>query len=167
MSENEELEELEIQIENLKGKKDYLEESITELEIHHKKQRKQLAEEFEKEKQRNNARILEMQNTTIEQEKEKPSFWNKIADKIFNFKLIATVSFVMYQISNKVPPERILKNVKQYRKNYDKCVENPELVQRNLKTMEYLEISLSKIEESENADLKNERIKDDDYELGR
>ena len=167
MSENEELEELEIQIENLKGKKDYLEESITELEIHHKKQRKQLAEEFEKEKQRNNARILEMQNTTIEQEKEKPSFWNKIADKIFNFKLIATVSFVMYQISNKVPPERILKNVKKYRKNYDKCVENPELVQRNLKTMEYLEISLSKIEESENADLKNERIKDDDYELGR
>ena len=78
MSENEKLEELEMQIENLKGKKNYIEESIAELEIHHKKQRKQLAEEFEREKQRNNARIIEMQNTTIEQEKDKPSFWNKI-----------------------------------------------------------------------------------------
>ena len=112
MSENEKLEELEMQIENLKGKKNYIEESIAELELHHKKQRKQLAEEFEKEKQINNARIIEMQNTTIEQEKDKPSFWNKIADKIFNFKLVATVSFVMYQLSNKVPPERILKNVR-------------------------------------------------------
>ena len=47
MSENEKLEELEMQIENLKGKKNYIEESIAELELHHKKQRKQLAEEFE------------------------------------------------------------------------------------------------------------------------
>ena len=39
MSENEKLEELEMQIENLKGKKNYIEESIAELELHHKKQR--------------------------------------------------------------------------------------------------------------------------------
>jgi len=164
MAENEELEELEMQIENLKGKKDYIEESIAELEIHHKKQRKQLAEEFEREKQRNNARIIAMQNTTIEQEKDKPSFWNKIADKLFNFKLVATVSFVMYQISNKVPPERILKNVKQFRKNYDRYVDNPELVQRELKTMEYMEIGLNKIEESEQKDLIKEKSRDD-YDL--
>jgi len=164
ISENEELEKLEMQIENLKGKKDYIEESIAELEIYHKKQRKQLAEEFEKEKQRNNTRIIEMQNTTIEQEKDKPSFWNKIADKIFNFKLVATVSFVMYQLSNKVPPERILKNVKQFRKNYDRYVDNPELVQRELKTMEYMDISLEKIEESEKIDLNKEKSRDD-YDL--
>ena len=164
ISENEELEELEMQIENLKGKKDYIEESIAELEIHHKKQRKQLAEEFEREKQRNNARIVEMQNTTIEQEKDKPSFWNKIADKIFNFKLVATVSFVMYQLSNKVPPERILKNAKQFRKNYDRYVDNPELVQRELKTMEYMDIGLEKIEESEKIDLNKEKSRDD-YDL--
>ena len=164
ISENEELEKLEMQIENLKCKKDYIEESIAELEIYHKKQRKQLAEEFEKEKQRNNTRIIEMQNTTIEQEKDKPSFWNKIADKIFNFKLVATVSFVMYQLSNKVPPERILKNVKQFRKNYDRYVDNPELVQRELKTMEYMDISLEKIEESEKIDLNKEKSRDD-YDL--
>jgi pseudouridine synthase len=150
--------------ENLKGKKNYIEESIAELEIHHKKQRKQLAEEFEKEKQINNARIIEMQNTTIEQEKDKPSFWNKIADKIFNFKIVATVSFVMYQLSNKVPPERILKNVKHFRKNYDKYVENPELIQRELKIMEYMDIGLSKIEESEKIDLNKEKSRDD-YDL--
>jgi hypothetical protein len=164
MSENEKLEELEMQIENLKGKKNYIEESIAELELHHKKQRKQLAEEFEKEKQINNARIIEMQNTTIEQEKDKPSFWNKIADKIFNFKIVATVSFVMYQLSNKVPPERILKNVKHFRKNYDKYVENPELIQRELKIMEYMDIGLSKIEESEKIDLNKEKSRDD-YDL--
>ena len=163
IADNEELEELEMEIENLKGKKDYMEESIAELEIHHKKQRKQLAEEFEREKQRNNARIIEMQNTTIEQEKDKPSFWNKIADKIFNFKLVATVSFVMYQLSNKVPPERILKNVKQFRKNYDKYVDNPELVQRELKTMEYMDIGLEKIEESEQIDLRKEELSNDEY----
>lgn len=105
-----------------------------------------------------------MQNTTIEQEKDKPSFWNKIADKIFNFKIVATVSFVMYQLSNKVPPERILKNVKHFRKNYDKYVENPELIQRELKTMEYMDIGLSKIEESEKIDLNKEKSRDD-YDL--
>ena len=164
IADNEELEELEMEIENLKGKKDYMEESIAELEIHHKKQRKQLAEEFEREKQRNNARIIEMQNTTIKQEKDKPSFWNKIADKIFNFKLVATVSFVMYQLSNKVPPERILKNVKKFRKNYDRYVDNPELVQRELKTMEYMDIGLEKIEESEQIDLRKEELSKDEYE---
>ena len=164
MSENEELEELEMQIENLNGKKDYIEESIAELEIQHKKQRKALAEEYEREKQKYNARIIEMQNTTIEQEKDKPSFWNKIADKIFNFKIVATVSFVMYQLSNKVPPERILKNVKHFRKNYDKYVENPELIQRELKIMEYMDIGLSKIEESEKIDLNKEKSRDD-YDL--
>jgi len=125
---------------------------------------KKISEEFEKEKQINNARIIEMQNTTIEQEKDKPSFWNKIADKIFNFKIVATVSFVMYQLSNKVPPERILKNVKHFRKNYDKYVENPELIQRELKIMEYMDIGLSKIEESEKIDLNKEKSRDD-YDL--
>ena len=163
MSENEELEDLEIQIENLNGKRDYIEESIAELEIQHKKQRKTLAEEFEREKQKYNARIIEMQNTTIEQEKDKPSFWDKIADKIFNFKLIATVSFVMYQLSNKVHPERILKNVKQFRKNYDRYVDNPKLVQRELKTMEFMEIGLEKIKESEQIDLKKEELSRDEY----
>lgn len=164
MLENEELAELEMQIENLNVKKDYMEESIAELEIHHKKQKKQLAEEFEREKQRNAARIIEMQNTTIEQEKEKPSFWNKIADKIFNFKLIATVSFVMYQLSNKVPPEIILKNVKQYRKNYDRYVDNPELVRQELETMNFMDIGLEKIENSEQKDLQREKSRDD-YDL--
>lgn len=164
--ENKELLELEVQIENLKGKKDYIEESIAELEIQHKKQRKELAEEFEKEKQRNNARILEMQNTTIEQEKEKPSFWNKIADRIFNFKVVATVSFVMYQLSNRVPAERILKNVKQFRKNYDKCVNNPELIKRELDRMKYMDIGLEKIEDSEQKDLMKEKSRDD-YDLER
>ena len=163
IADNEELEELEMEIENLKGKKDYIEESIAELEIRHKKQRKQLAEEFEREKQRNNARIIEMQNTTIEQEKDKPSFWNKIADKIFNFKLVATVSFVMYQLSNKVPPERILQIVKHFRKNYDRYVDNPELVQREFKTMEYMDIGLEKIEESEQIDLRKEELSKDEY----
>lgn len=164
MLENEELLELEVQIENLKCKKDYIEESIAELEIQHKKQRKELAEEFEKEKQKNNARILEMQNTTIEQEKEKPSFWNKIADRIFNFKIVSTVSFVMYQLSNHVPADRILKNVKQFRKNYDKYINNPELIQRELDKMAYMDIGLEKIENSERKDLMKEKSRDD-YDL--
>lgn len=161
MAENEQLEELETQIENLKGKKNYIEESIAELEIQHKKQRKKLAEEFEKEKQKNNERILEMQNTTIEQEKSKPSFWDKIADRIFKFKIVSTVSFVMYQLSNRVPIERILKNVKQFRKNFDKFVDHPELLETSLKQMEYMDIGIEKIEASEQKDLNQEKSRDD------
>lgn len=164
MLENKELLELEVKIENLKGKKDYIEESIVELEIQHEKQRKKLDEEFEKEKQKNNARILEMQNTTIEQEKEKPSFWNKIADRIFNFKIVSTVSFVMYQLSNRVPADRILKNVKQFRKNYDKYVNNPELLKKELDKMVYMDIGLEKIEDSEQKDIMKEKSRDD-YDL--
>ena len=52
MSELENIEELEIKIENLSTKKDYLEESMAELEIQHKKQRKELAEEYEREKKK-------------------------------------------------------------------------------------------------------------------
>ena len=161
MAENEQLEELEAKIENLNEKKDYIEESIAELEIQHKKQRKKLAEEFEKEKQKNNARILEMQNTTIEQEKAKPSFWDKIADRIFKFKIVSTVSFVMYQLSNRVPVERILKNVKQFRKNFDKYVNNPELLETSLKQMEYMDVGIEKIEDSEQKDLNQEKSRDD------
>ena len=161
MAENEQLEELEAKIENLNGKKDYIEESIAELEIQHKKQRKKLAEEFEKEKQKNNARILEMQNKTIEQEKKKPAFWDKIADRIFKFKIVSTVSFVMYQLSNRVPIERILKNVKQFRKNFDKFINNPELLETSLKQMEYMDIGIEKIEASEQKDLTQEKSRED------
>lgn len=105
-----------------------------------------------------------MQNTTIEQEKEKPSFWNKIADRIFNFKIVSTVSFVMYQLSNRVPADRILKNVKQFRKNYDKYVNNPELLKKELDKMEYMDIGLEKIEDSERKDLMKEKARDD-YDL--
>ena len=161
MAENEQLEELEAKIENLNGKKDYIEESIAELEIQHKKQRKKLAEEFEKEKQKNNVRILEMQNTTIEQEKTKPAFWDKIADRIFKFKIVSTVSFVMYQLSNRVPIERILKNVKQFRKNFDKFINNPELLETSLKQMEYMDIGIEKIEASEQKDLTQEKSRED------
>ncbi len=48
MYESEKIEELEAEIEDLQGKKDYIKESIADLEIQHKKQRKQLEEEYEK-----------------------------------------------------------------------------------------------------------------------
>ena len=43
-------------------------------------------------------------------------------------------------------------------------VENPELIQRELKIMEYMDIGLSKIEESEKIDLNKEKSRDD-YDL--
>ncbi len=151
-------EELEIEIEKLEHKKDSIEQSILELEIKQKQDRKRLAEEYEKEKQRYNARILEMQNTTIEQEKEKPSFWNKIAEKIVHFKLISTVSFVFYQLSNGVKPDMILKNVKKFRKNFDYYLDNPEILKKDLLKMDFLNIGIEKIENSEYKDLEKEEI---------
>lgn len=158
MSEMENIEELEIQIDNLKKNKDYLEESFEEFRIHQKKKRKELSEEYEKEKQRYNAKILELQNKTIEQEKEKPSFWNKIAEKIVHFKLISTVSFVFYQLSNGVKPDMILKNVKNFRKNFDYYLDNPEILKKDLLKMDFLNIGIEKIENSESKDLEKEEL---------
>lgn len=77
-----------MQIENLKGKRIILKKVSQNQNYTIKKQRKQLAEEFEKEKQINNARIIEMQNTTIEQEKDKPSFGTKQPIKYLILKLL-------------------------------------------------------------------------------
>ena len=165
MSEMENIEELEIQIDNLKKNKDYLEESFEEFRIHQKKKRKELSEEYEKEKQRYNAKILELQNKTIEQENEKPSFWNKIAEKIVHFKLISTVSFVFYQLSNGIKPDMILKNVKKFRKNFDYYLDNPEILKKDLLKMDFLNIGIEKIENSEEIDIQKQIEKEDDYEL--
>lgn len=149
MYENKKIEELECQIENLQGKKDYIEESIAELEIQHQKQRKRLDEEFEKEKQKNNIRILEMQNTTIEQEKDKPSFWDKIAERLMKFKLVATISFIAYQFKHGLETNTILRNVKQFRKEYDYYNKNPEQLIEDITFFEKQGISIEKIEKSE------------------
>lgn len=160
MSENEELEELEMQIENLNGKKDYIEESIAELEIQHKKQRKALAEEYEREKQKYNARIIEMQNTTIEQEKTKPSFWDKLAERVEKSKLIATFAYIAIQFDQGIPGAEILRNVKKFRKNYDKYRDNLELLKNDMGLFEkdaYTNISIEKIEESEKLDIEKQQ----------
>lgn len=160
MSENEELEELEMQIENLNGKKDYIEESIAELEIQHKKQRKALAEEYEREKQKYNARIIEMQNTTIEQEKSKPSFWDKLAERVEKSKLIATFAYIAIQFDQGIPGAEILRNVKKFRKNYDKYRDNLELLKNDMELFEkdtYTNISIDKIEESEKLDIQKQQ----------
>ena len=169
MSENEELEELEMQIENLKGKKDYIEESIAELDIQHKKQRKALAEEYEREKQKYNARIIEMQNTTIEQEKTKPSFWDKLAERVEKSKLIATFAYIAIQFDQGIPGAEILRNVKKFRKNYDKYRDSLELLKNDMELFEkdtYTNISIEKIEESEKLDFqKQQEIEDElDYD---
>ena len=160
MSENEELEELEMQIENLNGKKDYIEESIAELEIQHKKQRKSLAEEYEREKQKYNARIIEMQNTTIEQEKSKPSFWDKLAERVEKSKLIATFAYIAIQFDQGIPGAEILRTVKKFRKNYDKYRDNLELLKNDMELFEkdtYTNISIEKIEESERFDIQKQQ----------
>lgn len=167
MSENEELEELEMQIENLKGKKDYIEESIAELDIQHKKQRKALAEEYEREKQKYNARIIEMQNTTIEQEKSKPSFWDKLAERVEKSKLIATFAYIAIQFDQGIPGTEILKNVKKFRKNYDRYRDNFELFKKDMEFFEkddYTNISIEKIEESEKIDIQKQQEIEDEYD---
>ena len=156
-----------MQIENLNGKKDYIEESIAELEIQHKKQRKALAEEYEREKQKYNARIIEMQNTTIEQEKSKPSFWDKLAERVEKSKLIATFAYIAIQFDQGIPGAEILRNVKRFRRNYDKYRDNLELLKSDMELFEkdeYTNISIEKIEESEQVDLRKEELSKDEYE---
>ena len=160
-NELENLEQLEYDIQYLNNKKDNIEQSIVELELKHKKQRKQLAEEYENEKQKYNVRILEMQNTTIEQEQTKPSFWDKIAEKVMKFKLVATISFIAYQFNKGVPPHNILHNVKQFRKEYNYYNTNPEQLLEDIKYFSKEGINIDEIEKQE----EHQKEKDNDFEL--
>lgn len=99
-----------------------------------------------------------MQNTTIEQEKDKPSFWDKISERIMKFKLVATISFISYQFRKGLEPHKILKNVKQFRKEYDYYNKNQEQLLEDIKYFEKQGISIQKIERSE------EKQKENDYE---
>ena len=126
MSEMENIEELEIKIENLSTKKDYLEESISELEIHHKKQRKELAEEYEREKRRNIERIRQMQNTTYEEQQQNPSFWDSLRERISKSKFVSSLILFKMGIDKKIPITQILSDLKYFSKRYDFYMEKTE-----------------------------------------
>ena len=126
MSELENIEELEIKIENLSTKKDYLEESMAELEIQHKKQRKELAEEYEREKRRNIERIRQMQNTTYEEQQKNPSFWDSLKERISKSKFISSLIIFKMELDKKIPIPQILSDLKYISKRYDFYMEKPE-----------------------------------------
>jgi hypothetical protein len=106
-----------------------------------------------------------MQNTTIEQEKSKPSFWDKLAERVEKSKLIATFSYISIQFDQGIPGAEILKNVKKFRKNYDKYRDNFEILKNDMKLFEkdtYTNISIEKIEESEKLDIKKQQEIEED-----
>lgn len=157
-----EKEKLKEDISNLQDNKNSISASILELEIQHAEQKKRLKEEYEREKQKNNARIAQMQNTTIEQEKNNPTFWDKISERIYKFKLVATVSFVSYQFTKGVPIKNILKNLKDFRKEYDFYDKHPEQVEKDIKYFDREGININQIEDKD----KEEKQKDDyDFEI--
>lgn len=168
MSEMENIEELEIQIDNLKKNKDYLEESFEEFRIHQKKKRKELSAEYEKQKQIYNARVSEMQNTTIEKEQQKVSFWQKIEEMVAKSKLVATVCYAMTLYDNGLKGTEIIKEVKKFRKRYDKYRQYPEILKSEMELLEkdeYTKVSIKDIEESELEDIRKEQELEDDYEM--
>lgn len=167
ISEMENIEELEIKIENLKTKKDYMEESIAEFEIQQKKKRKELSAEYEKQKQIYNARVFEMQNTTIEKEQQKVSFWQKIEEMVAKSKLVATVCYAMTLYDNGLKGTEIFKEVKKFRKRYDKYKQYPEILKSEMELLEkdeYTKVSIKDIEESELEDIKREKEKQNEFE---
>ena len=110
---------MEIKIENLSTEKDYLEESMAELEIQHKKQRKELAEEYEREKRRNIERIRQMQNTTYEEQQKNPSFWDRLKERISKSKFISSLIIFKMELDKKIPIPQILSDLKYFSKRYD------------------------------------------------
>lgn len=108
-----------------------------------------------------------MQNTTIEQEKTKPSFWDKLAERIEKSKLIATFAYIAIQFDQGIPGAEILKNVKKFRKNYDKYRDNLELLKSDMELFEkdsYTNISIEKIEESEKLDIQKQQDIEEEYD---
>ena len=165
MSELENIEELEIKIENLSTKKDYLEESMAELEIQHKKQRKELAEEYEREKRRNIERIRQMQNTTYEEQQKNPSFWDSLKERISKSKFISSLIIFKMELDKKIPITQILSDLKYFSKRYDFYMEKPE---RALEQQEILEHGYGITIYDHEQDIYGKNLEkeiEDDYEM--
>ena len=166
MSENEKLEELEMQIENLKGKKNYIEESIAKLEINHKKQRKQLAEEYEREKRRNIERIRQLQNTTYEEQKQNPSFWDSLKERISKSKFVSSLILFKMELDKKIPIPQILSDLKYFCKRYDFYMEKPERALEQQKIFEHgYGVTIYDHEQDIYGKIQEKEI-EDDYEMG-
>ena len=169
MAEMENIEELEIKIENLQTKKDYMEESIAEFEIQQKKKRKELSAEYEKQKQIYNARVFEMQNTTIEKEQQKVSFWQKIEEMVAKSKLVATVCYAMTLYDKGMNGKDIFIEVKKFRKRYDKYRQYPEILKSEMELLEkdeYTKVSIEDIAKSELEDIRKEQEKHNEFDYG-
>lgn len=165
MSEIENIEELEIKIENLSTKKDYLEESMAELEIQHKKQRKELTEEYEREKRRNIERIRQMQNTTYEEQQKSPSFWDSLKERISKSKFISSLIIFKMELDKKIPITQILSDLKYFSKRYDFYMEKPE---RALEQQEILEHGYGITIYDHEQDIYGKNLEkeiEDDYEI--
>lgn len=165
MSELENIEELEIKIENLSTKKDYLEESMAELEIQHKKQRKELAEEYEREKRRNIEKIRQMQNTTYEEQQKNPSFWDSLKERISKSKFISSLIIFKMELDKKIPITQILSDLKYFSKRYDFYMEKPE---RALEQQEILEHGYGITIYDHEQDIYGKNLEkeiEDDYEM--
>ena len=161
----EHLKELEIKIENLSTKKDYLEESMAELEIQHKKQRKELAEEYEREKRRNIERIRQMQNTTYEEQQKNPSFWDSLKERISKSKFISSLIIFKMELDKKIPITQILSDLKYFSKRYDFYMEKPE---RALEQQEILEHGYGITIYDHEQDIYGKNLEkeiEDDYEM--
>ena len=165
MSELENIEELEIKIENLSTEKDYLEESMAELEIQHKKQRKELAEEYEREKRRNIEKIRQMQNTTYEEQQKNPSFWDSLKERISKSKFISSLIIFKMELDKKIPITQILSDLKYFSKRYDFYMEKPE---RALEQQEILEHGYGITIYDHEQDIYGKNLEkeiEDDYEM--
>ena len=162
-------ENLEQEIQFLQNKKEKKEEEIEELEIKHKKEKQRLAKEYEKQKQLYNSRIFEMQNSTIEQEQRKPSFWNKIEDMVSKSKFFATVACAITLYNIGLNGNDIIREIKKFRKNFDLYRESPEILKSDidlLKNDSYTSIDIKEIENMELEEMKMHQEKEEDYEMG-
>ena len=125
-AEMENIEELKEIVQNLENKKDDLEKSIIELDIKHKKQRKELDEEYEREKRRNIERIKQMQNTTLDEQQKNPSFWDSLKERITKSRFIASLIIFKMEMDRNIPIPQILKDIKHFGKRFDFYMEKPE-----------------------------------------
>ena len=120
------IEDLKEKVQDLEGKKNNLEKSILELDIRHKKQRKDLDEEYEREKRRNIERIKQMQNTTIDEQQKNPSFWDSLKERVTKSRFIASLIIFKMEMDKHIPIPQILKDIKHFGKRFDFYMEKPE-----------------------------------------
>lgn len=160
----------------LEEQKDELKEEIEELQLSFNdlsfelniaksnKRNEESKMEAELQKARNQyfLQMKQYQEKAYEEVKEKPSFINKLIERVTQSRFVATVCFVRLAIKNEIPIPTIMQDIKKFHKDYDFYMQNDKTLDMAYDKQNEIEGLIDAKIYNHNQDIANEINHDED-----